>query len=114
MTFTVPGNPVSMNNAFPTGRNGRRFTSREYQAWKKAVAAHALAAGIRPIEGPVRVALLIAFSSRRPDLDNAIKPVLDALTGVAYMNDRQVHELHALKGHSPGNPRIVVTVGGCS
>lgn len=31
----------------------------------------------------------------RPDLDNAVKTVLDALTGVAWQDDRQVEQLDA-------------------
>ena len=32
-----------------------------------------------------------------PDIDNIIKAIMDALNGVAYKDDRQVVEVHAIK-----------------
>lgn len=110
MTFTVPGKPVSLNNAYPTGRSGRRYPSREYAAWKAAAALIARAAGVRPIEGPVGIDLLVVFPSRRADLDNCIKPILDSLTGIGYADDRQVVEIRARKGLDPKRPRVEVRV----
>lgn len=39
----------------------------------------------------------------RPDLDNEIKWVLDALEGIAYHNDSQIVELHATKQYDSLN-----------
>lgn len=40
----------------------------------------------------------------KPDVDNAVKAVLDALNGVAYLDDKQVTECHVTKkyGEYPG------------
>ena len=43
----------------------------------------------------------------KPDLDNVAKAVLDALNGVAYMDDKQVVRLALLKAYS-FEPRIEV------
>jgi len=37
------------------------------------------------------------YSKRKPDLDNLIKAVLDALNGVVYEDDRQVYHIEAHK-----------------
>ncbi len=49
------------------------------------------------------------FPDGRPDLDNCVKAITDALNGVAYRDDARIVELHARKvyGRQPG---IVVTV----
>ena len=42
--------------------------------------------------------------SAKPDIDNVIKAVLDALNGIAYKDDARVVELEARKvyGNEPG------------
>ena len=37
------------------------------------------------------------FVGKRPDLDNMVKFILDALNGVAYQDDKSVVELHTIK-----------------
>ena len=46
---------------------------------------------------------------KKPDLDNVIKVVLDALNGVAYKDDKQVVMIHAQKYYTD-NPHISVEV----
>jgi Holliday junction resolvase RusA-like endonuclease len=49
-----------------------------------------------PADHWAHVTIRVHYASRvRPDLDNAIKTVLDALTGVAWVDDRQVERLDA-------------------
>jgi len=45
----------------------------------------------------------------RPDLDNYCKSVLDALSGVVWVDDSQVVELHMAKLYSE-KPRVEITV----
>lgn len=40
----------------------------------------------------------------RPDLDNLVKLVLDALNGVAYADDSQIVRIHAFKKYSGDHP----------
>jgi Holliday junction resolvase RusA-like endonuclease len=73
------------------------------------VAQYALAAGVKPISGPVELKICATFAipcsiskkeaakraaehwhTQRPDLDNVEKAVLDALNGVAWLDDSQV------------------------
>ena len=48
---------------------------------------------------------------RKPDLDNIVKIVLDALNGAAYRDDTQVLQLDARKIYTAGESYITVTVG---
>ena len=45
----------------------------------------------------------------KPDPDNIMKGVLDALNGVAFEDDRYIYDLHIVKKFSD-NPRIEVTI----
>lgn len=45
----------------------------------------------------------------KPDIDNVQKAVMDALTGVWYVDDSQIVESHVGKWYSE-NPRVEVTV----
>ncbi len=47
---------------------------------------------------------------KKPDLDNVIKIIMDALNGVAYHDDAQVVSVQAHKFYSL-HPRVEVTVG---
>ena len=43
----------------------------------------------------------LTLPSKKPDIDNLIKAVMDALNGVAYDDDNQVIELSAKKVYAP-------------
>lgn len=48
--------------------------------------------------------------TKKPDLDNVIKIIMDALNGEAYIDDRQVVEIRAIKQFSEV-PGVVVRIG---
>ncbi|MCC6425131.1 MAG: RusA family crossover junction endodeoxyribonuclease [Phycisphaerales bacterium] len=110
LTFTVPGTPVPWARARTSGR--RFFTDDRTASAKRRVALAAQAAGAVPIEGPVTVVLMFDYDAdetrievmpseggkaTRPDLDNLCKLVMDALNGVAWVDDGQVAGLLACK-----------------
>jgi crossover junction endodeoxyribonuclease RusA len=108
MHFIIPGPPV------PKGRprlgHGRRIytppKTANYEAW---VRVYALQAKVRPVEGPVYMALDFYLENRRTkDLDNLAKAILDALNGVAYRDDNQVKEVRMRKRLDRDNPRTEV------
>lgn len=119
--FTVPGPVVPKGRHRSVIRGGRiaTFTPSETVAYEKTVAWHALAAmGGRPtLAGAlaVRIEVIVAIPrsatrarraamlggeirpTSRPDLDNLIKTLLDALNGIAFSDDAAVAELHAAR-----------------
>lgn len=127
ITFTVPGKVIGKQRARVT-RFGT-YTPKATVAYEKSIAWTAKASGVQKIEGAVR--LLIQVYSEppksmpqkarleavqriirpqtKPDLDNVLKTVLDALNGIAYEDDKQVTDIAASKFY--GEPQIVVTVG---
>lgn len=63
-----------------------------------------------PLTGPVSVAYFVYRPRRAGDLDNYLKSLLDALTGIAYEDDRQVVELHGYLRDDPRDPRVNVII----
>ena len=47
--------------------------------------------------------------TKKPDIDNAIKAIADALNGVAYYDDSQIVYIEATK-HYAEKPQTVVTL----
>ena len=111
-------------------RGGRMYlpTSAPVRAFKAAIRERALAAITTPMPGPVRVTVACTF--RRPpshlgrggrprpaapmapgrnlgDVDNLAKAVLDALSGVAFLDDSQVVELVTSKAWDRSDQTLV-------
>jgi crossover junction endodeoxyribonuclease RusA len=92
LEFTIEGPAVSIRAA--------RKNARRYQKWLSAVrknGVQACVANHRPTEGPVQVSIVSYFAASPPDVDNIIKPILDALNGVAYVDDEQVFRVMSEK-----------------
>jgi len=51
--------------------------------------------------------LLGKYCNIKPDTDNVVKAVLDALNGVAYADDKNVVELYAVKKYSTESSVVV-------
>lgn len=62
----------------------------------------------RPASAPLK----IRHHLTNPDLDKLVRCVADALTGILYLDDKQVVEMHARKifAQSPKGPRADVTL----
>lgn len=87
--FIVTGTPIS------SGASGR---SRE--RWKHVVSAAAAAAlpdEHALVADSVKVTIIYFYVQTDLDLDNIIKPILDALIEVVYVNDFQVTDISAAK-----------------
>lgn len=106
------------------------YLTDEAKAYKEEVAWRARAAGFhQPLQG--RIAVHMALYPKRPqdaerrirknphnwdddvqslDLDNARKVILDALNGVAYIDDRWIWSDSAERMEPDGEARVVVTI----
>lgn len=74
--------------------------AKRYQAWKKKVceeAAKLWQSETRPILGEVTVTITNYFTDEPPDVDNIIKPILDALNLLVYDDDFQVQSVTSRK-----------------
>jgi crossover junction endodeoxyribonuclease RusA len=109
MRLTLPFPPTG--NLYWRHARGRTYVSDEARRYRTGVKLRALTAGLRnPLEGPVCVSVAIYRPAKRGDLDNSLKVLLDSLRGVAFVDDSQVEELHAMRFEDKANPRAVVTV----
>lgn len=82
----------------------------EALAFRHAVKMIAAVQAIKPISGPVAVFLDVYRPRKRGDLDNILKAVLDALNGVAYVDDEQVRQIHAVRYDDKHSPRVEIGV----
>ena len=118
LRFTVPGEPHSWERARQQGR--RRFNSEAMTAAKKTIAQYADLA-IReqhaskkyPAAGDMAIICVFFLGSSRgsnPDLDNLLKLVADALTGIAWHDDKQLVSIAIDKCRVPSRPRTEICV----
>ena len=96
--FVIPGPPVSLQ--------ARRSERRDQ--WKQDVrsAAEKHWGGEPPFTGPVAVTITYFFGRVWFDVDNIPKPILDAMEGLVYANDRQIFDLLCRKRELDPNLRI--------
>lgn len=90
--------------------------------WRQAIAARARQAGAVPMLGPLTVVLTFGLlrpksrpkretePDRRPDLDKLVRAALDALTGVAFVDDAQIVRCVAEKRYEASFPGLTVTL----
>lgn len=112
--FEVPGTPLAWGRS--RTKDGKHYISTEQRSYRATVAHCAIAAFVRLIEGPVYLTVRAFWPMKgpplkrgrrpgtvkttRPDLDNVVKQVCDALNGVAWLDDAQVVRVAASKWHA--------------
>lgn len=85
--------PPSLNRYYRATSRGV-LISASGRAYKREVALLLLAAGIRPLDGPIEVELdLYPPDRKRRDCDNTLKGLLDACVPAAYHDDSQIDRL---------------------
>lgn len=111
MTITLPY-PPSANRYWRHAR-GVTYRSDEAKAFIKEVGQLCLMAKVRPTAEPVRVTVRVYRPRKSGDLDNCAKVLLDSLRGLAYIDDKQVVELHLYRFDDASDPRAEVEVVAC-
>jgi Holliday junction resolvase RusA-like endonuclease len=119
ISLTIPGNPVGKQRA-RVCRSGHAYTplhTVNYEALVKQTFA-AKYPDFVPMSGPVRMILSIwlmpsketqrkikksiarIYPIIKPDADNILKIVADALSGLAFVDDKQIISVYAEKKYS--------------
>lgn len=110
LEFSVNGKqPIPFKRA---GRNGKyTYTPPDMAKWEATVSEAAQEAGATPLAGDMAIELTFRREKRnRADLDNLSKCVLDALNGVAYVDDKQVIQLIASVEYGCSCPGVDVVL----
>jgi Holliday junction resolvase RusA-like endonuclease len=98
--FNLPGVPVSLQSS-PRGRG--RWKTRIETEVRRLKGPSAFAE-----DGPVYLTILLFLAApMQGDVDNAIKPIVDAMMGIIYVNDRQLERV-LIRKFEPDRPRSFV------
>lgn len=109
MRFTLPV-PPSVNRLYATAENGMRVKSAEGRAYAVAV-AHAFAQKeFASFEGQVGVRIRVYRPRKGGDLDNYSKSLLDSLSGICWIDDRQIVYIESHREDDRNNPRVEIEV----
>jgi len=121
LVMTITPKPKERPRAAIIGGHARIFTPKTTEAYEKEIrAAWVRANGDKPEEGPLRARIYFGlpipksetkgnklqmiqrkvFPTKKPDLDNLAKAVLDALNGVAYKDDCQIVTMLSRKNYA--------------
>ena len=128
-TFHVTGVPAPQGSKNAYRRGGRVVlveSSKKVKPWRAAVAQAATIAYLHaePIDGPVAVEIdfhlprpkslpkRVIWMVKKPDLDKLIRSTLDALSGIAYIDDNRVTRIVADKHYaaSPEDAGAHITI----
>lgn len=135
MQFFVAGDPVAKGSAkaFFNRKTGQAMVVQtnadKQKPWASMIGYTAQQRGMRPSMRPIVVRLgfflrrpqshfnssgalgrrALLYHAKRPDLDKLVRTVLDALTGIAWIDDSQVCQIDATKqyGEQPGVAVII-------
>ncbi|MCR2833459.1 RusA family crossover junction endodeoxyribonuclease [Qipengyuania sp. RS5-5] len=103
--------PPSTNHIYGRGSRGVYMFESVRQAkdaigWEARSQYHG-----EPLEGPLAVKIDLYWPDRRKhDIDN-IKVLLDALTGILWVDDGQIVELSLTKRYDKENPGVMLGFG---
>ena len=111
-TFTLPVPPTSNHRLTPMIIKGkpRVFKSTKYKKYLDSAKESLLELGLTPFSGPVRVDIRWYRPRRVGDVDGPIKPILDCMSDIVYLDDKQVEKLNVVRGDDKENPRVEVKV----
>jgi len=107
MKLVLLGKPISVNALY----RGRRFLTPIGKSTKEDYFYQAKSQYKgKPLKCPVKLQITIYVPNHASDLDNTLKAVFDCLTGVLWVDDKQIIEIHAFKVVSKENPRVELSV----
>lgn len=109
----LPIKAVSLNNAYSQNRQGRRFLTKEGKRFKEAVGYWCIGKIPWKLNKNDRFLLSIWFNfkdKRRRDIDDNLKLLIDALVGIAFIDDGQIVGINALKEQGSEKDEIILEI----
>ena len=115
MKITLLGNPKSNQHIYKIasiGGRARMYMSKEGKQLKEYYQLQAKSQWIKePLDTDVKLAVTYYFGDKRTrDIDNYGKLFFDSLTGIVWVDDKQVIDLHLKKDYDKDNPRIELEI----
>lgn len=115
MIITLKGNPLSTNHVYKSHCKfgyPTVYLSKEGKLKKEEYKWEMLTAKQKILDCPLQVRLVLYFSENRThDIDNYCKLVMDAGTGILWVDDKQIYKLIIEKKHDKENPRVELEYG---
>ena len=112
--FIITGNTPSKSNCYKVIRLGNRCglgKQKKLYDYEKSFLSQMLQYDYEIIEGNFKFIIDVFYDSRRPDLDNSLKVVLDCLQKAkAIKNDNKCLEINAYKRLDKLKPRIEFSI----
>src|SRR5262245_25093655 len=91
--FVLEGPPVSLNALI----RGKKLALKHYRGWERKVkeaARNAMPTNASPtLRDDIVVTVTCFHTAFRTDVDNVLKPILDAMEKVVYDDDKQVQRV---------------------
>lgn len=112
-SITYDGDPVAAHKEVRRHGGYRVYNKSAYTAYRDSLAwlfKDQIGAN-DPYPSRFAVTARISLRSRRKiDLDNLLKPIIDAATGIVWVDDRQVDEIHAFVLREQPDAKVEVMV----
>lgn len=112
--YTITGNCPSKSNCYKVIRLGNRCSlgkQKHLKRYEDSFMVQMLNYKYELIETEFKFIIDVYYDSRRPDLDNSLKVVLDCLQKAgAIKNDNKAMEIVAKKHLDKENPRVKFTI----
>jgi len=112
--FTIMGNCPSKSNCYKVIRLGNRCglgKQKKLEQYEQSFKTQMLNYKYDLVDTEFKFIIDVYYDSRRPDLDNSLKVVLDCLQKVgAIKNDNKCIEIVAKKHLDKDNPRVKFSI----
>ena len=115
LTFVVPGKPYAKKRPRFSRKSGRAYDPTENAVAEASIGTIALPLFPHPLAGPIKLEVVATFATaaswskaktallihrphcQKPDGDNCVKAVMDALNRIAWADDGQVYSIAVTK-----------------
>ena len=111
--ITIPMKAVSVNQSYPSNKQGRRYLSDEAKTFRQGVQYHCVGKVPWKLTDQDKFEVIVGFifkDNRRRDVDDYIKIFFDSLNGMAWLDDSQIEQITAFKYQGRDEDCVVLTV----
>lgn len=91
--FVIQGPPFSVNSAKKQPHKHNRWKAEVGRAAREQWIKDNRALADLPLNQPTEIMITTFFQALALDVDNVVKPILDGLKGVLYVDDKDIYKL---------------------